>query len=104
MASHRFTQLWQQFLLVFGQTADGRQRIGGMVGAEDARLRRVEATDQTSISPGRPAARMARRICGGILQLCFRPDTVAYSLVLIGPNIVRSSGFSKDVCGWGVGV
>lgn len=47
MASHRFTQLQQQFLFVPGQVAGECQRIGGMVGAEDERLRRVEAADQS---------------------------------------------------------
>jgi len=46
MASHRLPQLQQQFLFVFGQVHGERQRIGGMVGAEDNRLRRVEAADQ----------------------------------------------------------
>jgi hypothetical protein len=38
MTSNRFMQLQQQFVLVLGRVAGERQRIGGMVGAEDDRL------------------------------------------------------------------
>ena len=47
MPRHRFVQLQQQFLFVPGQIPGECQRIGGMVGAEDDRLRRVEAADQS---------------------------------------------------------
>lgn len=47
VSSHRFTQLQQQFLFVLGQISGERQRVGGMVGAEDDRLRRVEADDES---------------------------------------------------------
>jgi len=39
--SHRFAQLQQQFLFVFRQIASERQRVGGVVGAEDGWLRRL---------------------------------------------------------------
>ena len=44
---HRLTQLQQQFLFVPGQITGERQCIGGMVAAEDDRLRRVEAADES---------------------------------------------------------
>lgn len=47
LPGYRFSQLQQQFIFVFGQVAGERQRIGGMVGAEDDWLRRVEAADQS---------------------------------------------------------
>ncbi len=50
MPSHRLTQMQQQFLFVPGQISGERQRVGGMVGAEDDRQRRVEAADQFNIA------------------------------------------------------
>ena len=47
IARYRRTQLQQQFLFVLGQITGKCQRIGGVVGAEDDRLRRVEAADQS---------------------------------------------------------
>ena len=51
LPSHRFTQLQQQFVFVPGQIPGERQRIGGMVAAEDDWLRRVEAADQSFLFP-----------------------------------------------------
>ena len=47
LPGHRFAQLLQQSILVFRQVACQRERIGGVVGAEDDGLRWVEAADQS---------------------------------------------------------
>ena len=47
MARHRFAQLQQQLVFVPWQVSGERQCIGGVIGAEDDRLRRIEVADES---------------------------------------------------------